>query len=248
MVTSKAQPKGEGNAPRPRGRPKGLSPKGAATRERLFDAAISLMGEHGFEGTTLRAIATEAGVTHAMLYRHFPSKQSVVAALYGRLSTTLAERVTLPRGSWRSRTEAALMVSLDVLRPHRRALGTSTSILVGDPDWNVFAPGTEDARRRVRKVFEDAVSNASDAPKPARGAALSRLLYLLHLGVVLLWLLDKSKDQRATGALLKLVGPGLTLVNAMLKLPGTWRFVERVDGATSDALCGETEGCKFPGN
>jgi AcrR family transcriptional regulator len=36
--------------------------------------AIGLMGEHGYEGTSTRDIANEAGVTVAALYYHFPSK------------------------------------------------------------------------------------------------------------------------------------------------------------------------------
>jgi AcrR family transcriptional regulator len=36
--------------------------------------AIGLMGENGYEGTSTRDIANEAGVTVAALYYHFPSK------------------------------------------------------------------------------------------------------------------------------------------------------------------------------
>jgi AcrR family transcriptional regulator len=36
--------------------------------------AISLMGEHGYEGTSTRDIAAAAGVSVAALYYHFPSK------------------------------------------------------------------------------------------------------------------------------------------------------------------------------
>jgi AcrR family transcriptional regulator len=36
--------------------------------------AISLMGEHGYEGTSTRSIAEAAGVSVAALYYHFPSK------------------------------------------------------------------------------------------------------------------------------------------------------------------------------
>jgi AcrR family transcriptional regulator len=41
--------------------------------------AISLMGEHGYEGTSTRDIATAAGVSVAALYYHFPSKLDLLS-------------------------------------------------------------------------------------------------------------------------------------------------------------------------
>lgn len=42
-------------------------------RQRLLDAAVGLLGEGGPEGTTLRAIARRAGVSHGAPARHFLS-------------------------------------------------------------------------------------------------------------------------------------------------------------------------------
>src|SRR5207247_1733494 len=58
------------------------------------------------------------------------------------------------------------------------------------------------SRIRVEKVFRDAVAGASDAPSPKVAESLGRLLYMLHLNIILLWLLDKTSRQRATSALL----------------------------------------------
>src|SRR6476646_7313656 len=55
-----------------------------------------------------------------------------------------------------------------------------------------------------KAVFEQAVVGASDAPKQPIAAALGRLLYLVHLAVLLWWLLDKSANQRATATLVSL--------------------------------------------
>ena len=43
-------------------------------RVSLMRTAIGLMGEHGYEGTSMRDIAGAAGVSVAALYYHFPSK------------------------------------------------------------------------------------------------------------------------------------------------------------------------------
>ena len=79
-----------------------------------------------------------------------------------------------------------------------RALRALTPVLVGDPEEGIFAASTAFSRLRVQQVFEAAVIGANDAPKQPLAEALGRLLYLIHLAVLLWWLLDKSRNQRAT--------------------------------------------------
>jgi AcrR family transcriptional regulator len=50
------------------------------TREDILDAARRLFGERGFEGTTIRAIAAEAGVNPALIHHFFGSKEQVFVA------------------------------------------------------------------------------------------------------------------------------------------------------------------------
>ncbi|MDX2967551.1 helix-turn-helix domain containing protein [Kribbella solani] len=50
-------------------------------RARLRLAALKLFAEHGFEATSTRAIATEAGVSHALLRHHYGSKDGLRAAV-----------------------------------------------------------------------------------------------------------------------------------------------------------------------
>src|SRR5207248_3453510 len=75
---------------RPRGRPRGLTPRGSAARLRLYSAALELMAERGYAGTTLRDVAGRAGASVGLLYRYFPSKRSVLLQLYDELSTEFA--------------------------------------------------------------------------------------------------------------------------------------------------------------
>jgi len=52
-----------------------------ASRARIIPAAKSEFLEKGFEKTSMRAIASKAGMTSAGLYRHFTSKEEMFAAL-----------------------------------------------------------------------------------------------------------------------------------------------------------------------
>jgi AcrR family transcriptional regulator len=54
----------------------------AAERRRdIVDAVRDVFAEKGFDGTTTRDLARAAGVSEALLYRYFPSKQSLYAAM-----------------------------------------------------------------------------------------------------------------------------------------------------------------------
>ena len=225
------------NVKRGRGRPPGQTAQGAAARERLYGIAIKRMAKRGYESTTLRDVAKEAGVSVGLLYRYFPSKQAIIIALYDELSADFTRVATaMPRGRWRDRFTFALKTSLEVLGPHREALRTLTPVLVADPEEGVFADSAAFSRLRVQGVFEEAVAGATDAPAAGNARAVGRLLYLVHLAVLLWWLLDKSRDQRATGKLVTLIGQMLPSASLALRLPAMRRFVTSLDELIREAL------------
>src|SRR6185436_21070307 len=225
--------------PRKRGRPPGQTPQGAVARDRLYATALRLIAARGYEATTLRDIAKEASVSVGLLYRYFPSKQAVVIALYDELSTEYARKTAeMPPGKWRDRFIFALNTSLHVLKPHRVALRALTPVLVGDPEEGIFASSTSFSRLRVQRVFESAVTEAADAPKKPLAEALGRLLYLVHLSVLLWWLLDKSANQRATTTLVSLTRQLLPTAAMALMVPGVRKFVIAVDELIREALFG----------
>ena len=228
--------------PRGRGRPPGRTAEGVAAKRRLYAAAISLMAERGYDSTTLRDVAEEAGVSVGLLYRYFPSKRAVIVELYEELSAEYVRQVAaMPRGRWRDRFLFAVTTSLEVLEPHRSALKGLIPVIVGDPEEGVFAEGMAFSRRRVQGAFEAAVSGATDSPGAPLAEALGRLLYLTHLAVLLWWLLDKSPRQRATGALVTLSRQILPSAALTLKLPPVRRFLLAVDALFREALFGDPE-------
>jgi AcrR family transcriptional regulator len=223
--------------PRKRGRPSGQTPQGAAARERLYAIAMRSIADRGYEATSLRDIAKEADVSVGLLYRYFPGKQAIVIALYDELSTDYARQAAdMPPGRWRDRFLFAVKTSLDVLEPHRIALRALTPVLVGDPDEGIFAAPTAFSRLRVQRVFEDAITGSTDAPKAPLAESLGRLLYMVHLAVLLWWLLDKSPRRRATTALIALTQQLLPSASLALRMPPVRRFVIAADGLIREAL------------
>jgi AcrR family transcriptional regulator len=50
-------------------------------KQAIVDAVRDVFAQKGFDGTTTRELAKAAGVSEALLYKHFPSKESLYAAM-----------------------------------------------------------------------------------------------------------------------------------------------------------------------
>jgi AcrR family transcriptional regulator len=86
-------------------------------RQRLLDATIECLVEHGWSGTSTTLVSQRAGVSRGAQLHHFPSKNDLVLAAVAHLSDKRAEELRegarhLPTG--RRRTRAVL----DMLAEH----------------------------------------------------------------------------------------------------------------------------------
>ena len=70
-----------------------LSPP-APTREKILDAAFRVCTERGLQGATTREIAEAAHVNEVTLFRHFGSKEKLIAALFARAAQGQAEALS----------------------------------------------------------------------------------------------------------------------------------------------------------
>jgi AcrR family transcriptional regulator len=62
--------------------PGGAGPvEGSATRRRILDIALTLMSQRGVDGTSMRDLASAAGLNVASLYHYFPSKRDLLEAV-----------------------------------------------------------------------------------------------------------------------------------------------------------------------
>lgn len=90
-------------------------------KRRLYDAAISLFGERGFHGVSIRDLATELGVAPGAIYAHVPSKQELLYELVAlgleehraRLRLALLDAGSAPEEQVRALTRAHVLVHLE---------------------------------------------------------------------------------------------------------------------------------------
>lgn len=76
--------------------PRLTRPDGDKTRERILEVALPLFARHGFAGTSVRTIATAAGVNVATLAYHFSDKEGLYDTVVQRLHLDLSEQLPPP--------------------------------------------------------------------------------------------------------------------------------------------------------
>jgi AcrR family transcriptional regulator len=193
--------------------------KSEQTKQRLADVALRMFREIGFEKTTMRAIAAEAGVSVGNAYYYFASKDDLVQELYVQVQAehaAKADEALEGKKDLASRLKATLHAGLDVMAPYHRfgADFVATAIRPTSP-VNPFAGESTEAREASLGIFRATVEGASPpAPKKLR-ADLPELLWLGYMGIALFWVYDTSDGQRRTRRLVDgavpLIARGLSL-------------------------------------
>ncbi|MCW2946528.1 MAG: TetR family transcriptional regulator [Actinoallomurus sp.] len=116
-----------------RRRAKGSSALASERREHLVKLAAELFAKKGYQATTVRNIADEAGILSGSLYHHFDSKESIVDEILSSFfnELTAANQAALEKGGDpRAVISALVRICFSTLVPHRAA------IMVMQNDWN----------------------------------------------------------------------------------------------------------------
>lgn len=207
------------------------------TRQRLLEAAAELVARHGLTDDLIGQAAKAAGCSLDRARVYFQRDEEIVLALYARFAWELEARVLeLPAGTVAERFHAVMSAKFALVAPYREALAALTATLL-DPrhELAVFSPQTEVIRNRVQGVLAAAVQGATDRPA-LNAATLTRTLYGLHLGLMLLWCQDRSPETRAAHAALDLARDVLSFAAPFLGLPAAETAAARLDGILQPLL------------
>jgi AcrR family transcriptional regulator len=167
-------------------------------RRRLLDLGQELFARHGYEELSMARIAREAGISKALLYHYFPSKQAYFSATLEQAAAELAE-VTQPDPD-RPPVEQ-LARSLDAfLAWVERHMGAYDKLIrsVG------AVPEVRELVERVRDQTAERILagiSPDTEPEPALRAAVRGWLWFMD-GAVLDWIEHRDIDRARLHALL----------------------------------------------
>ena len=104
----------------------------ASRREQLLSTAADLFAERGFHGTSVADLGAACGMSGPALYKHFPSKDALLAAMLVSISEEL-----LAVGAERSAAATDATEALHALVDWHIsfALANKSLIVVQDRDW-----------------------------------------------------------------------------------------------------------------
>lgn len=200
-----------------------LGPKAARTRSAIIDAALRQFRQHGYEATTMRAIAAEAGVSLGNAYYYFESKQHLIQAFYDRTQIEHAE-ASRPAIDGEVALEARILgvveTWLDVMEPYRAFAGTFFQN-AADPNspLSPFSPESTPARELSIELWRQVI-DGSDAKIPkALRPQLPELLWLYFMGIVLYWVHDPSPHATRTRLLAARTTPLIVRAIGLARLP-----------------------------
>ncbi|MFB8030142.1 TetR family transcriptional regulator [Streptomyces sp. NPDC056465] len=187
------------------------APKSEQTRTRILETALRLFEERGYDRTTMRAIAQEAGVSVGNAYYYFSSKEHLVQGFYDRLATdheTAVQPVLAGDRDLAVRIRGVLLTWLDVAGPHHR-FAAQFFKNAADPDspLSPFSEESAAARDAVISVHERCLAGSSVKADPELAALLPQLMWLMQMGLVLFWVYDRSEGTERSRRLVERTAP-----------------------------------------
>lgn len=169
----------------------------AKTHRLIIRAAVELMTQHGFDGTTMKQIARAAELGDATIYKYFPSKEKLVMAYFeqaiadalvqmnrtkGQDSFTLQERMQLLIDSLLE----ILLADREFVAVARRLIERTPMLLLGEA-----LPGKLALKAAFIQMLEQAETTGEIAAcgfKPSLAALTADYVY----AVIAYWLRDDS--------------------------------------------------------
>jgi AcrR family transcriptional regulator len=208
----------------------GVTQKAEMTRQRILETAVNLFTTRGYEGTTMRHIAAEAGCSLGLAYRYFSSKEELVLALYQRMVLELEARVeTFAPASLAERFRQTMLAQVELMTPYRDTLAALFGAALNPKsEAGIFGDNAAGIRRQSRNIYIKIVSGATDAPRGPQIGNVAIAFYSMHLSLLLFWLQDRSEGTKITLEFLDYLHDMVALVRPLLVLPPASKSLTRL--------------------
>ncbi|MFJ3385082.1 MULTISPECIES: TetR/AcrR family transcriptional regulator [unclassified Curtobacterium] len=197
-------------------------PKRERTRAAIRAVAIRSLREQGYDATTMRGIAAEAGLSVGNAYYHFPTKDHLVQELYVDVQQE-HRAVALPLLDTTDDLTARIGI---VVRSGLTNLGGYHTIapqflaaaVAPDSPINPLSAESSEARDLVLDLFRRAVTGARQKLPSDLAEDLPTALWTGYLLFALFWTYDTSPGQSRTNRLVDAMLGVLRFALPMLRI------------------------------
>lgn len=195
-----------------------------STRELIVETALRLFRERGFDATTMRAIAAEAGVSVGNAYYYFASKDELVQAYYDRAQIAHEEAcrdLLATERSFAARLTGVLREWVRVSEPyHEFAVKFFKHAAEPTNPLSPFSSQSTPAREASIAIYRQVVEGSRDRMDAELREELPELLWLMSMGIVLYWVHDTSPGCARTYRLIEVTVPLVDRLVGLSHLPG----------------------------
>ena len=186
------------------------------TKNRLLEAAASLLDRGGESAVTLRAVGEAAGVSHNAPYKHFKDRSALLAAVAVadlRMLTASFREVSLAE----QEPVGQLQEVLRHFAAYSRECPARYRLLFSDPEIGREGGELEAAALELFTVFASMVEHCQAAGKfpEIPNAALTKLIYASVHGLIDLQAGGRMRKEKGLGS----VEEGIALLIGLLERP-----------------------------
>ncbi|MFB7113274.1 TetR family transcriptional regulator [Streptomyces sp. NPDC056190] len=218
--------------------------KSEQTRALILETAMRLFQERGYDKTTMRAIAKEAGVSVGNAYYYFEGKEHLIQGFYDRIAAEHREAVreVLARETdLEARLAGVLTAWLDIATPyHEFAVQFFKNAADPDSPLSPFSAESEHARAEAIETHKEVLHGARTKVPADLREVLPELMWLSQMGLVLYWIFDRTEGRERSYRLAergaRLTARGVSLARFRVLRP----LVHEVHDLFTDFLPGMT--------
>ncbi len=165
--------------------------------QQIVNAARKLIVKYGSGYVTIRKIAKEVGVTEGAIYRHFPSKKSIMSLMADHIAGDLLGDISKARDVARTRLETLDLTMKNHLSAIEQRRGLSFQVIA-----EIITQSDKQLNKKVAKIIDsyigalqDLLSQGVDFGEIRDDVDLHRaaqLLFGMIQGLVTVWTLNNQ--------------------------------------------------------
>ncbi|QWF83263.1 TetR/AcrR family transcriptional regulator [Amycolatopsis sp. CA-230715] len=184
----------------------------AERRDQLLEVGARLFAAKPYDEVLMEEVAERAGISRALLYRYFPGKRELFAAIYQQAADRLLDQVRIdPAFPVVEQIHAGLEAHFDYFVANRNTVLAANRVLAGDP---VIQAIITDELAELRGRVLDATGLEDSARDMASAALMGWLVFVRVLCVE--WLTHEAFSrtelrEMCMGALLGALRPVVDL-------------------------------------